>query len=161
MQQAIYTNDLVNNKILVEREFAGTLEQVWRAWTESEILEKWWAPLPFKAVTKEMDFREGGHWWYHMLGPDGSKFWCWLDYLSISRLEKFTARNIFCDEEGKPNTELPDMHWENFFSSTGAGTKVKITVTFASKEDLEKIVSMGFQEGFRMAHENLDKLLMS
>ncbi|MEI9910499.1 MAG: hypothetical protein WDO71_13020 [Bacteroidota bacterium] len=51
------------------------------------------------------------------------------------------------------------MHWENIFTATGAGTKVNVIITFASKEDMEKIVSMGFKEGFAMAHNNLDELL--
>ncbi len=145
--------------MLVEREFAGTLNQVWQAWTDADLLAEWWAPLPFKAITKKMDFREGGYWHYYMLGTDGSKFWCRTDYLIIELLKRFTMRDIFCDEEGNKSGDLPGMHWETIFTSTGTGTKVSITVTFASNEDLNKIESMGFKEGFSAAHENLDRLL--
>jgi uncharacterized protein YndB with AHSA1/START domain len=41
MNQTIYTNDLTNNKMLVEREFDGTLKQVWKAWTDAELLAEW------------------------------------------------------------------------------------------------------------------------
>lgn len=159
MSNTIFTNDLPNNKMLVEREFEAVLEQVWQAWTDSTLLAEWWAPHPFKAVTKTMDFREGGRWHYYMLGPDGSKFWCMLNYLQIKNLKKFTTEDTFCDEAGNKNNELPNMHWENSFTSTSTGTKVNILVTFASKEDLEKITAMGFKEGFAAAHHNLDKLL--
>ena len=155
----MYTPDLTANKLLVEREFDAGIEQVWQAWTDSAILEEWWAPLPFKAVTKKMDFKEGGQWHYYMLGPDGSKFWCMLIYLFIDPMKRFTTEDYFCDEEGNNNGELPGMHWENIFTPTSTGTIVKVIVTYKNKEDMEKIMSMGFKEGFSAAHNNLDDYL--
>ena len=38
-------------------------------------------------------------------------------------------------------------------------TYSKVEITFDSIESLEKIVEMGFKEGFAMAHNNLDELL--
>ena len=73
MSKTIYAKDLPNKKMFVTREFAGTLEDVWEAWTDSNILDQWWAPKPWKAKTKTMDFREGGFWLYSMIGPDGSE----------------------------------------------------------------------------------------
>ena len=159
MSKTIFTENSTNNTLLVERDFDASLEQVWRAWTDHEVLAEWWAPLPFKAITKTMDFSEGGHWHYYMLGPDGSKFWCMLRYLEIETLKWFTARDEFADEEGNKNMELPGMHWKNTFTSTGTGTKVIVLVSFASAADMQKITEMGFKEGFAMAHDNLDKLL--
>ena len=160
MRETIYTSDLTSNKMLVEREFDGSLALLWKAWTDPDMLAEWWAPHPFKAVTKTMDFREGGYWHYYMLGPDGSKFWCKVNYFIIELLKRFTGDDLFCDEEGNPNTDLPGMNWDVVFKSTPAGTKVNVTITFASREDLEKIVSMGFKEGFSAAHTNLDALLL-
>ena len=159
MQKTIFTDDMTNNTMLVERDFEGSLEQVWQAWTDSKILAEWWAPLPFKAITKTMNFSEGGYWHYYMLGPDGSKFWCMLHYLQIEPLKWFTAKDSFTDEDGNKNSDLPNMHWKNTFTATSTGTKVSVTVSFASKEDMQKITEMGFKEGFAMAHENLDNLL--
>jgi hypothetical protein len=38
---------------------------------------------------------------------------------------------------------------------------VEVVVNFESEADMEKIIEMGFQEGFAAAHGNLDKLLAS
>lgn len=161
MKQTIFNTDVTSNQILVEREFDAAIGKIWQAWTDSMLLAEWWAPDPFKAITKNMDFTEGGHWHYYMLGPDGSKFWSRVDYLLIDPLKRFTAEDCFCDEEGNITNELPGMHWENVFASTNNGTKVNVVITFKSKEELEKIISMGFKEGFSAAHHNLDKLLIS
>jgi uncharacterized protein YndB with AHSA1/START domain len=159
MKQTIFTPDNTGNKMLVEREFDAGLEQVWQAWTDSILLAEWWAPHPFKAITKLMDFKEGGQWHYYMLGPDESKFWCMVNYLQIQLLKCFTAEIFFCDEQGNNTNELPGMHWENVFTSTATGTRVNVIITYKSKEDMEKIISMGFKEGFAAAHNNLDALL--
>jgi uncharacterized protein YndB with AHSA1/START domain len=159
MEKTIYTASTDRHSLLVEREFNGSPEQVWKAWTDPVLLAEWWAPLPYKAVTKSMDFRAGGRWHYYMLGPDGSQFWCMMEYHTVTPLQRFTGRDYFCDEEGKRNDELPGMDWDTVFHATATGTKVMVTVSFANKEDMEKIISMGFKEGFSAAHGNLDKLL--
>ena len=161
MNRTIFTEDIANNKLLVEREFDGTVEQVWKAWTEPELLDEWWAPKPWKANTKFMDFRTGGHWFYYMVGPDSSRHYCRADYTSVIPNKSFIGDDLFCDEDGNKTTDLPRMHWEAEFTATNRGTKVNLIVSFASKEDMEKIVAMGFKEGFSMAHENLDALLLS
>src|SRR6187431_3103993 len=59
--------DKVNKKINVERSFNGPIDPVWSAWTEAEILDQWWAPKPWRAETKSMNFKEGGRWHYCMV----------------------------------------------------------------------------------------------
>ena len=159
IHQTKYRKDLANKRLFVEREFDAPVAQVWRAWTESELLEQWWAPKPYKAVTKKMDFREGGSWIYAMLGPDGEKQWCKATYDKIIPQKRYMGFDGFSDEQGNINEEMPSMDWDVEFISQGGSTLVKVTVTFKSEEDLQKIVEMGFQEGFAAAHDNLDELL--
>ena len=158
-KETIYTKDLDNKKIKVIREFKAPVELVWRAWTESALLDQWWAPKPWQANTKSMDFREGGRWLYYMEGPNGSRHYCRADYDKIVLNKSYTALDAFCDENGQINTEFPRMHWQVEFHRSGNATKVEIKITFATVEDLEKIIEMGFKEGFAAAHTNLDELL--
>ncbi len=157
--QTTITKDAGGKQLTVVREFNGTNEQVWDAWTNSEILDKWWAPKPWKANTKSMDFREGGSWLYYMGGPEGEKQWCRLDYLTIDPIKSYTAKDAFCDEAGNTAGSFPSMLWKNEFTSTGTGTKVTIVINFDSEADRDKIIEMGFEEGFTAAHGNLDALL--
>ena len=106
-----------------------------------------------------MDFREGGRWLYYMEGPDGSRHYCRADYKTIVPGKSYTGDDAFCDENGNINTEFPRMHWKIEFSKSGNGTKVNVEITFATEADLEKIIEMGFKEGFAVAHGNLDELL--
>ena len=158
-KETIFSKDLANKKLRVVREFDAPVEQVWKAWTESKLLDQWWAPKPWKAITKSMDFREGGLWLYYMQGPGGERHYCRADYKTVVPNKLFISVDSFCDENGNPTTEGPGMHWKSVFSTSGTGTKVEVEITFATEADLEKIIEMGFKEGFAAAHVNLDELL--
>jgi uncharacterized protein YndB with AHSA1/START domain len=154
-----FTKDVANNKMFITREFEGTVADVWKSWTDAKLLDQWWAPKPWKAKTKSMDFREGGRWIYAMMGPEGEQHWALAEYRKIVPLKSIEALDAFGDEAGNINTEFPRMNWTIAFKSSSAGTKVEIEIKFSSKGDLEKIIEMGFQEGFTAAHDNLDELL--
>ncbi|RYY85574.1 MAG: SRPBCC domain-containing protein [Chitinophagaceae bacterium] len=148
-----------DDRLQVIRHFDAAPAQVWKAWTEPAWLDQWWAPRPWKAVTSSLDLREGGAWLYHMEGPGGERQYCRFDYETIDAGKSYSGRDAFTDEQGTPTEAFPNMHWQNRFSSNGEGTLVEVDITFASTEDLKKIVEMGFKEGFTMAHGNLDELL--
>ncbi len=154
-----FSVDKENNKIKVEREFAAPLEKVWAAWTQSELLEKWWAPHPWKARTKTMNFTEGGYWLYAMVGPDGSEHWGRADYKTIQPLKSFTAKDAFCDENGIINPCLPQSDWANQFRQLQDITMVEIEISYENLSELETVLQMGVKEGFTAALENLDRLL--
>ena len=158
-KETVLTKDLANKKLIVVREFDAPLDQVWRAWTESALLDQWWAPKPWKAQTKTMDFKEGGFWLYQMVGPDGTGSWCRADFKKVDAPDSFSAVDNFCDESGKVDTNFPAMYWTNVFSKTADGTTVKVEISFDTEAGLEKILELGFEEGFTAALGNLDELL--
>lgn len=156
--EAIFENDIPNKKMTVTRSFNATLPLVWKAWTTAEILDQWWAPEPYKAETKNMDFREGGFWLYAMVGPEGDKLWCRADYKTITPEQSFSYIDAFCDENGTP-TDFPGMDWLNVFTEKDGSTTVTVNITFKDEEAMNKIIEMGHKEGFTMAMNNLDEYL--
>lgn len=148
-------------QITVHREFAAETPLVWDAYTKSEILDRWWAPKPWKAQTKSMDFREGGSWLYAMVGPNGEKHWSIVEYLRISARKSYTSNDAFCDEEGNINKEMGQSKWEVTFTPKANHTLVELKLSFKDLAQLESLLKMGFREGLAMAMENLDELLAS
>lgn len=151
--------DKENNAILVKREFAANLTLVWDAWTKAELLDQWWAPKPYQTQTKSLDFKEGGIWLYAMAGPEGDKHWCRFDYEKIQPGQSYSGFDAFCDENGTPGHEIASTRWNNVFTAMGEHTLVSITTSYDSLADLEKIIELGFKEGFTMALGNLDEVL--
>lgn len=159
MNTALLFNFLVdteNKKIKVERSFQAPVDLVWAAWTQPEILDQWWAPKPWRAETKSMNFTEGGRWHYCMVGPAGERHWCLFDYKTIVPEKTYTGIDAFCDENGQINTSHPRMSWKNVFDDKKDSTVVRVEISFDKLADLETIIQMGFKEGFTMGMENLD-----
>ncbi len=148
-----------NNTVKVTREFAANLELVWDAWTKPELLDQWWAPKPYQTKTISMDFRVGGRWLYYMISPEGEKHYCLNEYKKIDILKSFSGLDAFCDEAGNINTDFPRTVWNNTFTQNAQTTTVNIVAQYEKLEDLEKIIEMGFKEGFTMALGNLDQYL--
>lgn len=150
-----------NKTITIKREFAAELPLVWDAFTKSDILDQWWAPKPWKARTKSMDFREGGHWHYAMVGPQGEEHWALVQYRTIQVQKKFTGLDAFADAEGNVNSNLPQSQWEVTFADKGQETLVEYNIAFDDLAQLEKTLQMGFKEGLTIAMQGLDELLAS
>lgn len=156
-----FTVDRKNKKINVERNFDAPIDMVWLAWTKSELLDQWWAPKPWKARTKVMNFKEGEFWLYAMISPEGEEHWSRADFIEIKPKENFSALEQFCDKNGNVNHDLPKSTWKNLFVEKENLTSVRSVLHFDKLSDLEKTIEMGFEEGFGSALENLDEVLTS
>lgn len=157
--ETIYKIDKASKKIRVTREFNAPISKTWKAWTEAEYLDKWWAPQPWKAVTQSMSFQEAGQWRYYMQGPEGERHYCLVNYKSIVPNKSYSGTDAFCDEKGNILPDMPNTNWLVEFTGTGNTTTVNVELSFKTEEDLNKMVEMGFEEGFAAAHNNLDELL--
>jgi len=156
----VFSKDIPKKQLTVVRDFDAPVDLVWKAWTERDILDQWWAPKPWKAETKSMDFRVGGRWLYCMVGPNGEQHWCRVDFHMIKPQVSVASTSVFCDEEGHSNTDMPTMNWLQQFSQTAHGTTVTVVLTFDNEASMEKIIVMGFQQGFSMGMSNLDEYLI-
>lgn len=156
-----FTVDKTNNTVFVNREFTAELSQVWDAFTKQEILDQWWAPKPWLSKTKRMNFTVGGRRFYAMVSPEGQEHWSIQDFTSISPTTNFKFFDAFANKDENINSELPSAEWDLNFSEQNGTTTVKITVKHKTLADLEKIIQMGFQEGFTMTLNELDNILIN
>lgn len=154
-----FTVDKDSNRILVERSFDAPVDLVWSAWTEADILDQWWAPKPYRCITKSLNLTEGGQWHYHMAGPDGDIHWCLFEYERIEPGARFSGIDAFCDEQAVISDAKPRVRWDNRFLARGEGTVVRMELGFDSFSDLEALIQMGFKEGFTAGMENLDHFI--
>ena len=152
-----FSVDKAKKKVFITREFDAGLSLVWDAFTKPEILDQWNAPKPFVAKTKFMDFKVGGRRFYAMVSPEGNERWAIQRYTSISPKTNFKMSNAFADKDENP--ELPGSDWDYTFSEKGGKTKVNITIYNESLERMERMIEMGFTEGYKASLSNLENLL--
>ena len=157
--QANFTKDPNGKQLNITRAYDAPVDKVWKAWTVAHILDQWWAPRPWKAETKSLDFRPGGLWHYSMVGPNGDRHWGRVEFSAIDPQHSFRATSGFCDENAVPNNTMPLMHWLTEFSGTATGSMIDVTISFDKEADLKTIVDMGFETGFSMGLSNLDEIL--
>jgi uncharacterized protein YndB with AHSA1/START domain len=149
--------DKTAKTVFITREFNAGLSLVWDAFTKPELLDQWGAPAPMRAKTKYMDFKVGGQRFYAMISPDGQERWAIQKYTSISPKTNFKMFNAFADKDENPESSGSD--WDYTFSEQGGKTKVSITIYNESLVRMEKMIEMGFTEGFKMLMNNLENLL--
>jgi len=59
-----------SEQLRLERSFAAPREEVFRAWTEPEVLRRWWAAAPdWESTRAEVDVRVGGRYRLSMRDP--------------------------------------------------------------------------------------------
>lgn len=149
--------DKASKTVFINRAFAAELPLVWDAFTKQEILDQWWAPKPWASKTKIMNFEVGGRRFYAMVSPEGAERWSVQKYTSITPKTNFKLLNAFADENENP--ELPGSEWDLNFSEENGITKVSVSIYNESLERLEKMIEMGFKEGFTMTLNSLEELL--
>jgi uncharacterized protein YndB with AHSA1/START domain len=152
-----FTVDKAAKTVFITREFAAEQSLVWDAFTKAEILDQWTAPAPFTAKTKSMDFKVGGRRFYAMVSPEGQEKWAIQEYTSITPITNFKYLNAFADKDEHP--QLPGSDWDLTFTGQNGITKVSITIYNDSLERMEKMIEMGFKEGFTITLNQLNELL--
>jgi uncharacterized protein YndB with AHSA1/START domain len=154
-----FTVDKPLKTVFITREFDADLSLVWDAFTKPEILDQWSAPKPFMARTKAMDFKVGGRRFYAMVSPDGQEQWQVQKYISITPTTNFKYKSSFADKDENVDPQWPGSEWDLTFSEENGTTKVRITIKNESLARMEKMIEMGFREGFIATVNNLETLL--
>src|SRR6186713_2449301 len=152
-----FTVDKAAKTVFITREFDADLSLVWDAFTKAEFLDQWVAPKPFAAKTKFMDFKVGGRRFYAMVSPEGQERWAIQRYTSITPKTNFKMFSVFADKDENP--ELPGSDWDYTFNEEDGKTTVHIIIYNESLARMERMIEMGFTEGFKMSMANLDNLL--
>jgi uncharacterized protein YndB with AHSA1/START domain len=151
--------DKEKNRLILRREFLANRQLVWDCYTKSELLDQWFAPKPMTTKTKSIEFREGGHWHYAMVDPNGTEYWGYTEYLSIKSIDFYTSLDAFSNEKGEINKDYPRAKWKVIFTDKAEKTLVDTLVQYNSLKDLETVIQMGMEQGMTMTLEKLDELL--
>jgi uncharacterized protein YndB with AHSA1/START domain len=99
--------------LVVTRVFDAPLEQIWKAWSDSEQVRRWWGPAGFTCPVAKMDFREGGTSLVCMRAPKSlvartrTAIWWTLRSRGCRRKMPKEVRNeVTFREVGKDETEV-------------------------------------------------------
>ncbi len=147
------------NEVQFVRRFAADRKTLWAMWTRAEHLRHWWGPDGFILPVCEVDFRPGGAWFYCMQDPGGQRYCGKMTYTEIEAPHRFTARDIFTDEDGKPSAELPEAHSTFEFAESNGETVLTCGSRYETQKERDIIIEMGVEAGLSQCFDRLDQYL--
>lgn len=108
----------------IERVFDAPRSLVFKAWTESEHIAKWWGPRGFTAKVLVNDLRPGGAYRIYMQGPDADDHWTQGIYREVVPPERLVMVGSWADAHGKPTR--PETTLTLLFEDLGGKTRLTL-----------------------------------
>jgi uncharacterized protein YndB with AHSA1/START domain len=140
-------------------EFEAPIARVWQLWENPRLLERWWGPPTYPATFVEHDLAPGARVSYYMTGPEGDRAGGWWRVLSVDAPHRLEFEDGFADDTGEPSADMPVMIMRVELSEDSGRTRMTIETAFPSAEAMEKILTMGMEEGLASALGQIDDLL--
>ena len=142
-------------EIVVQREFDAPRRAVFAAYTEPDLLRRWFGPHGFTLTECAIDLNVGGHWRYVVRGDDGSEMILQGYYREVDPPARLVTTQVFGDEYIADDASLASAQ----FDEHEGRTTLTITVRYATGEERDEMATSGMAEGMGQGFERLDDLL--
>jgi uncharacterized protein YndB with AHSA1/START domain len=141
-----------DREIRTDRVFDAHRDRVWRAFTDPELIARWWA-RGNELIIERMEVERGGHWRFVERSADG--------------IHGFEGRYR---EVTPPQRLVWTFEWDGMpgyvavetasFEDLGDGrTRVVTTTLFHTMEEREGMLNSGMEQGMNQSYAALDALL--
>jgi uncharacterized protein YndB with AHSA1/START domain len=144
-----------DDEILITRELAAPRHLVYRAFTEPDLVARWWHADHGRIVSVNIDLRVGGSWRYVMTAHAGFEVAFHGEYQEIVPDEKIVTTEVF---EGAP--DHPALTTTTFTESQGK-TLVTILTKHDSKESRDAVIASGMESGMQVAMDLAEEVAIS
>jgi uncharacterized protein YndB with AHSA1/START domain len=144
-----------DDQILITREFDAPKHLVFRAWTEPDLIRRWWHADRGEIKSVEVDFRVGGNWRYVMVAPEDFEVAFHGEYLEIVPDERVVSTEVY---EGMPDAQAIDTVE---FSEVDGRTLVTLLVQHEKKEHRDAHIESGMEDGLQDALDLLEEVAIS
>lgn len=134
---------------------AASPAQIWRCWTEPELLKGWWAPKPVETTEAILDLRPGGRF-YTLMKMGEQSFPVEGTYLEIVPRQRLVFTDTLT-EGWRPAAE-PFFTAVLTIAPEGSGTRYTARAIHGSAENRKKHEEMGFHNGWGTALTQLEAL---
>jgi uncharacterized protein YndB with AHSA1/START domain len=159
MDTSKVTTSTEGRDLVLTRIIDAPRAKIFKAWTDPELLKKWFAPASLTTPVVETDVRPGGSSLIVMRGPDGSEFPNRGVYLEVVENERLVFTNAYT-KAWEP-ADKPFMTVILTFEEKGHSTKYTALVRHWTVDDREAHEKMGFHQGWAICTEQLAALVTS
>ena len=154
--ETVAPTTIEERELVLTRLIDAPRENVYRCWTESELLKRWFTPLPWTTPFAELDVRPGGSNVIVMADPDGNEYPNRGVYLEVIKNEKLVLTDAYVNA-WEPS-EKPFMTVILTFEDEDGKTRYTARVRHWSVADRQQHEQMGFHQGWGQCADQLEKL---
>lgn len=142
------------HEIRMSRDFNAPRELIFRAYTDPDLIPRWWGPARLTTVVEKMEPRAGGSWRFIQHDPEGNTFAFRGVYHEVSP-ERIISTFEF---EGMPgHVLLSTLTLEEHDGKT----RVTDSSVFQSVEDRDGMLQTDMEEGAREGWDRFEEVLQT
>lgn len=145
-----------DRELVLDRLLDAPRENVFRCWTEPELMKRWFTPAPWTTAHVEVDLRPGGSTLVVMADPNGDEHPNRGVYLEVVPNERLVFTDAFTSA-WEPS-EKPFFVCDLSFSDEGGRTRYIARARHWTVEDRKTHEAMGFHEGWGRCADQLEAL---
>lgn len=146
-----------DRELVISRIIDASREKLFRAWTNPELIKRWFAPAPWTTSDAEVDVRPGGGSRIVMRDPQGNEFPSQGVFLEVVPNERLVFTDAFT--QGWEPSAQPFFTCTLTFEDAADGkTKYTARARHWSVADRETHEKMGFHDGWGLCTEQLEAL---
>ena len=147
-----------DNQILITREFDAPRHLVWRAYTEPELIKRWWAGQRGEVTSVEVDLRVGGHWRYVMRANPGFEVAFHGEYREIAPPERLVHTEAF---EGIPDPDANAALSTVTLTEKDGRTYLEMLSEHADRAARDAVLDSGMEGGMQESLDALERVAAS
>jgi uncharacterized protein YndB with AHSA1/START domain len=102
---------------------------VYEAWTDPELLARWWGPSGFTNTFHEFDLKPGGEWRFVMHGPDGTDYPNHSVFVELVPRQRIVLRHL----------NAPEFLLTAVFEDLGGRTRLVFRQLFNTATTFERV----------------------
>lgn len=142
-----------SRKLVIERTYRASIDDVWDLWTTKEGFQSWWGPQGFRADVHELDAREGGALRYDMVADSAEAIASMLKmgaetshavharFVEVKVRERLVIRNVI---DFIPNVPAYENDIEVELTSTGDRVTMRVTLNGMHDDHMTEMQKQGF-----------------
>lgn len=144
-----------DDPIIIEGYFAAPPARVFQAWTDPDMVMKWFGPAPHSLHSATIDLRQGGLWRFLESSNEDTSVGFEGEYLVIESNQRlvFTWSHVIAHATGEREA-TPYSQVEVVFTAQGCGTEVRLVHSAVHSEDARR----GFSGGWAFAFNTMSAL---
>lgn len=159
MPPTTFTSNSLDSSLTITIDLPADLNTAWNLWADPRLLERWWGPPEHPCTFTTHEFYANGSATYYMDSPSGQRFHGWWRVIEVQPQECIQLIDGFGESYDNPAQEMPISTTTVAFIEGGNATRILLTSTYESPEELQRALDLGMEEGFITAIAQIDELI--